>query len=406
MFGVIMWIVLFLFLVLIHELGHFTIAKSTWVKVLEFGMGIPPKVKTLWTDKSGTAYTLNAIPLGWFVRLKWEDPKDEWTFRAKDSFIMASLWAKILVLIAWVAVNFLFAWIVLTWALTIGVKPLVIVPENSSTLVQRSYLTPTVSFLVEKGIIKIYPEQRDTPVVVDEILTWWLASSMGVIPQDAIVSINNEKTDTFTFKKTLKWLIGQDISLMIQRWSQTLTLTGSCPEDNCLMGMTVKDDATVDSLSWLVIKMPFYRAIGAALSEMYTQWSMTLYRLGSFGASLVSFDGDRIGHQVSYFSGPVGAVKFGDMLLTHGWWVQFMVFGAMISFALALFNLLPIPALDGWRILGVLIQSIFFRKRLEKYFTIENYINFFFFVLLMGFGIYIILKDLVVAWGFKIWGIG
>ena len=406
MFGVIMWIVLFLFLVLIHELGHFTIAKLTWVKVLEFGMGIPPKVKTLWTDKSGTAYTLNAIPLGWFVRLKGEDPKDEWTFRAKDSFIMASLWAKILVLIAWVAVNFLFAWIVLTWALTIGVKPLVIVPENSSTLVQRSYLTPTVSFLVEKGIIKIYPEQRDTPVVVDEILTWWLASSMGVISQDAIVSINNEKTDTFTFKKTLKWLIGQDISLMIQRWSQTLTLTGSCPEDNCLMGMTVKDDATVDSLSWLVIKMPFHRAIGAALSEMYTQWSMTLYRLGSFGASLVSFDGDRIGHQVSYFSGPVGAVKFGDMLLTHGGWIQFMVFGAMISFALALFNLLPIPALDGWRILGVLIQSIFFRKRLEKYFTIENYINFFFFVLLMGFGIYIILKDLVVAWGFKIWGIG
>ncbi|MBP7885518.1 hypothetical protein KAZ93_05230 [Patescibacteria group bacterium] len=59
----------------------------------------------------------------------------------------------------------------MTWALTIGVKPLVIVPENSSTLVQRSYLTPTVSFLVEKGIIKIYPEQRDTPVVVDEILT-------------------------------------------------------------------------------------------------------------------------------------------------------------------------------------------------------------------------------------------
>lgn len=74
---------------------------------------------------------------------------------------------------------------------------------------------------------------------------------------------------------------------------------------------------------------------------------MTLYRLGSFGASLVSFDGDRIGHQVSYFSGPVGAVKFGDMLLTHGGWIQFMVFGAMISFALALFNLLPIPALDG-----------------------------------------------------------
>ena len=152
--------------------------------------------------------------------------------------------------------------------------------------------------------------------------------------------------------------------------------------------------------------MPFAKAVGASLSEMYTQGSMTLYRLGSFGASLLSFDSERIGKQVSYFSGPVGAVKFGDILLSHGGWIQFMVFGAMISFALALFNLLPIPALDGGRILGVIIQSIFFRKRLEKYFTIENYINFFFFVLLMGFGIYIILKDLVVARGFHIPWVG
>ncbi len=404
MFGVIMWIVLFLFLVLIHELGHFSIAKLVGVKVLEFGMGIPPKLKTLWTDKSGTAYTLNAIPLGWFVRLKGEDPHDEWTFRAKDSFIMASLPAKILVLLAWVAVNFIFAWIVLTWALTIGVKPLVIVPENSSTFVQESYLTPTLSFLLEKGIIK--PEPLAKSVVIDEVLTWWLASELGLLSNDTIISINDQKTDTLMFKKTLKSLIGKDLTLTIQRWSEIVILTWTCPDDNCLMGMTVHDDTVVDSLSWLVITMPFVKAVGASLSEMYTQWSMTLYRLGSFGASLLSFDSERIGKQVSYFSGPVGAVKFGDILLTHGGWIQFMVFGAMISFALALFNLLPIPALDGGRILGVIIQSIFFRKKLEKYFTIENYINFFFFVLLMGFGIYIILKDLVVARGFHIPWVG
>ena len=55
----------------------------------------------------------------------------------------------------------------------------------------------------------------------------------------------------------------------------------------------------------------------------------------------------------------------------------------MISFALAIFNLLPIPALDGGRWLGVIIQSLFFSKKVEKYFVIENYINIFFFVLLM-----------------------
>ncbi len=66
----------------------------------------------------------------------------------------------------------------------------------------------------------------------------------------------------------------------------------------------------------------------------------------------------------------------------------------MISLALAIFNVLPIPALDGGRLLGVIIQWIG-KFKPEKYFNIEGYINLFFFVLLMGLGIYILLKDLV-----------
>jgi len=66
----------------------------------------------------------------------------------------------------------------------------------------------------------------------------------------------------------------------------------------------------------------------------------------------------------------------------------------MISLALAIFNILPIPALDGGRLLGVIIQRIG-RLKPEKYFNIEGYINLFFFVALMALGIYILLKDLV-----------
>ncbi len=89
--GLVIWILMFRGLVLIHELGHFLAAKKNWVKVLEFGIGRPPKLFTLWKDKSGTEYTVNLIPLWWFVRLKWEDPKDEKDFNAKDNFIMASI---------------------------------------------------------------------------------------------------------------------------------------------------------------------------------------------------------------------------------------------------------------------------------------------------------------------------
>ncbi|NOZ43770.1 MAG: hypothetical protein GXP45_01120 [bacterium] len=62
--GIILGIALFFFLVLIHEFGHFLAAKKSGVKVLEFGIGIPPKITTLFKDKTGTAYTLNALPFG------------------------------------------------------------------------------------------------------------------------------------------------------------------------------------------------------------------------------------------------------------------------------------------------------------------------------------------------------
>jgi len=61
--GILIGILLFMFLVFIHELGHFLAAKKAGVKVLEFGLGIPPRAVTLFTDKSGTKYTLNWIPL-------------------------------------------------------------------------------------------------------------------------------------------------------------------------------------------------------------------------------------------------------------------------------------------------------------------------------------------------------
>lgn len=68
--AIVLGIIMFMVLVIFHELGHFITAKKSGVKVLEFGIGMPPKVCKIRTDKSGTEYTLNLIPLGGFVRLK------------------------------------------------------------------------------------------------------------------------------------------------------------------------------------------------------------------------------------------------------------------------------------------------------------------------------------------------
>lgn len=70
MIAIVIGILMFLTLVVLHELGHFRAAKKSGVKVLEFGIGIPPKLFTMRTDSDGTEYSLNAIPLGGFVRIK------------------------------------------------------------------------------------------------------------------------------------------------------------------------------------------------------------------------------------------------------------------------------------------------------------------------------------------------
>lgn len=401
MLWIILGILLFLFLVLIHELGHFIAAKKTGVQVLEFGMGIPPKVLTLWTDKSGTEYTLNAIPLGGFVRLKWEDPSDMWTFKAKDSFIMASFRAKTVILFAGVTVNFLFAWFVFTMLFWRWVSPLMIVPENASISTINSYLTPTTTFLIDKWYINT---DDSGELVINTVVSEWLGEKIWLLSGDVVTNINTTPVDQYTFKKYLQESIGKEFSLNVIRWWKTLTLTWQCPDTNCVLGIIMNDISTKDMN--IVYKFPLLQASRIALEELYNQWVVTLSKLGSLWASFFSWSATTVKSELSGLSGPVGAVKFGDVLVERGMWAQFLAFGAMISFALAVFNLLPIPALDGGRWLWVVIQSVFFPKKIEKYFTIESYINFVFFVLLMGLGIYIILKDLVTAWWFSIPFIG
>ncbi len=402
MFWIILWILLFLFLVLIHELGHFVAAKKTGVQVLEFGMGIPPKICTLWTDRSGTEYTLNAIPLWWFVRLKGEDPSDEGTFKAKDSFIMASFWSKTIILVAWVAVNFFFAWAVLTMLFRRGISPIMIIPENASTSVIKSYLIPTASFLMEQWLIN--NDMTGNQVMVSMVEPSGLWFMMGLQSGDIIMSVNTISVNSLTFKKQLQSSIGQNITFDIIRWWKDTILTGTCPETDCLLWVYLDDINAVD----LHVRYQFSFLIASriALTELYYQGQMTLSKLGSLGASLFSWSAKTIKSEVSGLSGPIWAVKFGDMLVKEWLWSQFLAFAAMISFALALFNLLPIPALDGGRWLWVIIQSIFFPHKIEKYFVIEGYINFVFFVILMALGVYIMLKDLVTAWGFHIPFIG
>ncbi len=381
-----------MFLVIIHELGHFIAAKKSGVKVLEFGIGIPPKAFKIWTDKSGTEYTINRIPLGGFVRLKWEDPKDTEDFNAKDSFIKAKVWKKIIILLGGVTVNFLFAWAVFTAIFTRGIKPISIIPENALAVQSRSYLMPTASFLQEQWFLS--GDFVEWPARIGDVFAWWIAEELWLEAGDTIIAINGREVNAINISIVLQRYIGSDILLGYEHDGQVLEAETTCPDDNCILGIVLDNNSNIEIQP---IKFPFPESIVAWWNEMGAQTNLTFNALGTLGKNLLSFDGEKINNSLNNLTGPVGAVKFGDMLRQSGGWIAFLAFGGIISLALALFNILPIPALDWGRLLGVLIQRAG-RLKAEKYFTIEWYLNVIFFILLMGLGIYIIFKDLVQFW--------
>lgn len=120
--AIIAFIIIFSILILIHEFGHFIMAKRAGIKVEEFGFGLPPRI---WGKKKGeTIYSVNWIPFGGFVRMYGEDVSDPKSLRSKRSFAAQPMRARVLVIVAGVVMNFLLAWVLMFIGFTVGMQPL------------------------------------------------------------------------------------------------------------------------------------------------------------------------------------------------------------------------------------------------------------------------------------------
>lgn len=128
---IILFLIILSVLVVAHELGHFLAARYFKMRVDEFGLGFPPRAKKLFS-RNGTDFTLNWLPFGGFVRIHGEDPNSE-EAKDSDSFNAKSFWSQIVVLFAGVIFNFLFAWLVFSIMLMLGI-------EGETGFVQRGFL--------------------------------------------------------------------------------------------------------------------------------------------------------------------------------------------------------------------------------------------------------------------------
>ncbi len=354
--SVIIFLIILLVLVLVHEWGHFFSAKKFGIKVEEFGFGFPPK---LFGKKYGeTEYTINALPFGGFVKIFGENP-DEASIsgpEANRSFISKPRWQQAIVLFAGVFMNFVLAWVLFSIGFISGM------PTSMKNI-------PDGANVQDVNLI-LLSVTKDSP-----------ASAAGLMPKDKIVylesgnnyisapNITPEALQEFVTKNgseslTFTYLRGKENEL------HTTSLT---PTKNDVGAPTI--GIGMDQIGTL--KLPFFKALGEGMSL-----TLSVTKGTALGLYNLVADGIRGTGSFAAVTGPVGIVGIVGDAASFGF-VYLMSFAALISINLAIINLIPFPALDGGRLLFLLIEKIKGSRISPKVANTANSIGFVLLIILM-----------------------
>ena len=332
-------------LIFVHEFGHFIVCKLTGIQVEEFGFGFPPRALTLF-ERGGTKFTLNWIPLGGFVR-----PKGEQDPSVEGGMAAANPWKRIAVLLAGPAMNM---------------------------------LTAVVLFIIIYAILGYLPDRSRIQLV--EITANSPASAAGLQVGDYLLSVgtvNDHNIDAV--RAVINANLGKPLLFVYERNGVSHDVT-IIPRANAGSAPPVGIGMTYPLKSY---------TIWGAIPEGFTSISEYFKQLVGLLSQVVR------GQAVSSDARPVGIVGMFQLytyerenVVTPGvpTIANVMAFFASISIALGITNLLPIPALDGGRILFAIPEILIRRRIPQKYEVWLNLISFAILILLM---IFINLNDII-----------
>ncbi|PCI20671.1 hypothetical protein COB64_01745 [Candidatus Wolfebacteria bacterium] len=352
--SIFIFLVILVVLVLVHEFGHFIVAKKSGIRVDEFGFGFPPKLFSV--KKGETEYSFNALPFGGFVKIFGETP-DEESLTGPDrsrSFIHKPKYIQAAVLSAGIIFNFVLAWLLLSIGLIAGLP--------STVGQERAGVEVTNVSLMVTGVLDESP-----------------AGFSGLIQGDKITSVSDPTSsiDVLTpeaVKEFVSSRPGQELIVTFERddISQSVTLL---PQIGLVEESVPAIGIAMDLVG--ILKLPVHKALieGAKLTATITKDTVVSLSLLIRDAFIGEAD-------ISKISGPVGIVGVVGDAAQLGF-VFLLSLTAIISINLAIINLIPFPALDGGRLLFLLIEKIKGSPINPSIANTLNAIGFFLLILLM-----------------------
>lgn len=424
---IIVSIILFSVIVLIHEWWHFASARKFGVRVEEFWLGIPPRARKLFVDKKWTLFSLNWLPIWGFVKLTWEMPNTflvfdkQWTLYNNEDLekdikageeIYYKSWKKVtksdrdevlkklkenrasynlmnkrsrqqaIIILAWVFMNFVLAIFIFSILFFIGLKPLGINTKIDTDLQVK--LIPTYEQAIETWILIKKPGLILSPI------EWSIAQKAGIQENEILLSVNGVQVTT-----------PQEMIDIVSKipWENVTFTT-----DTQTLEISIWEDGKIWSYVWENIELNRDFEYKYWLIESIKYWTLETYN-----QALLTFKGLWIlikkifrpetpqerQEAIAQVSGPIGIVDFISNSM-EAWVIFIIVIGAIISINLWVFNLLPIPALDGWRFLFItvngLIKRIFWRKAISE--KTEWFIHVWFFMFLIALSLIIAYNDI------------
>lgn len=351
MITLIIFVLVLGFIVIIHELGHFYAARKNGVKVEEFGLGFPPKLFGI--KRGETEYTINLIPLGGFVKIKGEDGSDS---KDKDSFAYKKIWQRIVIVSAGVFMNVVLAMVLFCVGFMIG--------------------SPQI---VDEG--DKFARVKDEKIQIVQVLENSPADFAGFETGDQILKIDDHQ---FNDEEAVRQYISDN---------QEQELVFEIKRDDVEYSFQVKPEF-LDELEKQGVGIAFAKTGLVTYPWYIAIWQGIKYTFLLMGAIIVAFydliKNLIIGHSTGMeVAGPVGIAVMTGQVARMGF-VYLINFIALISLNLAIINFIPFPALDGGRVVFLIIEKIRKKPVSQK---IENTIHTVGFALLMILIIWVTIVD-------------